>query len=144
MITDILSRDQYEAPSRLQYQINTLKIKIFWRIISQCVKEGVEYNWSLYLLNQFIEDCRPAQETVQPLRYSWLLIIIVFVGWKEPRDSQFLTILTDFRGVRYANLWASRNPEHENLSNMVFYTYYQMLCEAIQKMPHITNEVTEQ
>ena len=27
------------------------------------VKEGVEYNWSLYLLNQFIEDCKAVQET---------------------------------------------------------------------------------
>lgn len=26
---------------------------------------------------------------------------------------------------------------------MVFYMYYQMLCEAIQKMPRITNEVTD-
>ena len=25
--------------------------------LAHCVKEGVEYNWSLYLLNQFIEDC---------------------------------------------------------------------------------------
>ena len=93
-------------------------------------------------MDQFIEDCRATQETAQPLRYSWLLIIIAFVGWKVPRDSQFLTVPTDYRGVRYANLWATRDPEHENLSNMVFYTYYQMFCEAIQKMPRITNEVT--
>ena len=31
--------------------------------LAHCVKEGVEYNWSLYLLNQFIEDCKAAQET---------------------------------------------------------------------------------
>lgn len=95
------------------------------------------------MLNQFIEDCRAAQETTQPLHYSWLLIIIVFVRWKEPRDSQFLIVPTDCRGVHYANLWATKDPEHKNLSNMVFYTYYQMLCEAIQKMPRITNEVTD-
>ena len=80
---------------------------------------------------------------MQLLRYSWLLIIIAFVGWKEPRDNQFLTVPTDCRGVRYANLWATKDPEHENLNNMVFYTYYQMLCEAIQKTPRITNEVTD-
>ena len=72
-----------------------------------------------------------------------MLIIIAFVGWKEPRDNHFLTIPTDCRGVRYANLWETKDLEHENLSNMVFYTYYQMLCEAIQKMHHITNEVTD-
>ena len=48
--------------------------------LAHCVKEGVEYNWSLYLLNQFIEDCRAAQKIAQPLHYSWLLIIIAFVG----------------------------------------------------------------
>ena len=26
---------------------------------------------------------------------------------------------------------------------MVFYTYYQMLCEAIQRTPHITNDITD-
>lgn len=80
---------------------------------------------------------------MQSFHYSWLLIIIAFVGWKEPRDSQFLTVLTDCRGVRYANLWATKDPEHENLSNMVFYMYYQMLCEAIQRTPRITNDVTD-
>ena len=92
--------------------------------LAHCVKEGVEYNWSLYLLNQFIEDDKATQETSQPFHYSWLLIIIVFVGWKEPRYSQFLTVQTNCRGVRYAHLWATKDPEHENLSNMVFYTYY--------------------
>ena len=34
--------------------------------LAHCVKEGVEYNWSLYLLNQFIEDCKATQETSHP------------------------------------------------------------------------------
>ena len=72
-----------------------------------------------------------------------MLIIIAFVGWKEPRDNHFLTIPTDCRGVRYANLWETKDLEHENLSNMVFYMYYQMLYEVIQKTPRITNEVID-
>ena len=67
----------------------------------------------------------------------------MFVGWKEPRDNQFLTIPIDCHRVHYANLWATKDPEHENLSNMVFYTYYQMHCEAIQRTPHITNDVID-
>ena len=48
--------------------------------LAHYVKEGVEYNWSLYLLNQFIEDYKAMQETLQPFHYSWLLIIIEFDG----------------------------------------------------------------
>ena len=32
--------------------------------LAHYVKEGVEYNWSLYLLNQFIEDYKVEQETL--------------------------------------------------------------------------------
>ena len=39
-------------------------------------------------------------------------------------------------------MWATKDLEHENLSNMVFYTYYQMLCIAIQRTPRITNDIT--
>lgn len=45
-------------------------------------KEGKQYNWCLYLLNQFMEDCTIAHEHNQPFHYSWLLILMAFIMWK--------------------------------------------------------------
>ena len=72
-----------------------------------------------------MEDCVGAQEYNQPLHYSWLLVLMAFVMWKEPKYSEFLSVRSDYRGVRYANLWATTHPEKQRMNNMVFYTYYQ-------------------
>lgn len=50
-------------------------------------KDGKPYNWCLYLLNQFMDDCRAAQERNQRFHYNWILIIMAFVTWKEPNHS---------------------------------------------------------
>ena len=87
-------------------------------------KEGQAYNWCLYLLNQFMEDCIETQEYNQPFHYNWLLVLMAFVMWKEPKHSQFLMVRGDYRWVRYENLWATTNMEKQRINNMVFYTYY--------------------
>lgn len=45
-------------------------------LVSHCT-QGVVYNWVMYLLNEFVEDCHEAQDQVHPFHYSWLLILIV-------------------------------------------------------------------
>ena len=70
-------------------------------------KEGQQYNWCMYLLNQFMEDCTAAQEHNQPFHYSWLLVLMAFIMWKEPKHTQLLPVRRNYRGVRYANLWAN-------------------------------------
>ena len=49
---------------------------------------------------------------------------------------------SDCRGVRYANLWATAHPEKQCMNNLVFYTYYQQLCELIANKPKIMMQVT--
>lgn len=48
-------------------------------------KEGKQYNWCMYLLNHFMEDCTSTQEHNQPFHYSWLLVLMAFVTWKESK-----------------------------------------------------------
>ena len=49
------------------------------------VVEGEQFNWCLFLLNIFLQDCLTAQdEANHPFHFSWLLILCAFVGWKEP------------------------------------------------------------
>jgi hypothetical protein len=56
--------------------------------------------------------------------YSYLLILITLVGWKDPGDYQCLR--TTSRGnvvVRYANLWHTTNRRRQINKNVTFYVY---------------------
>lgn len=55
-------------------------------------KDEKSYNWCLYLLNQFMEDYVGAQENNQLFHYSWLLVLITFVSWEEPKHNKFLPV----------------------------------------------------
>jgi hypothetical protein len=57
-------------------------------IVVQFVK-GVMFVWAPYLLNQFLVDCRDAQDNGTKFHYSHLIIHIALVGWKEPNFSSF-------------------------------------------------------
>lgn len=50
-------------------------------------KEGQTYNWCLYLSNQFMEDYAQVPEYNQSFHYSWLLVLMEFIMWKEPKHS---------------------------------------------------------
>ena len=104
-------------------------------------RDGVQYNWSFYLLNQFNEDCRVAQDQNQPFHYARLLILIGFVGWKEPKQGLFLNTYLNFRGAHFANLWVTLDAEKHDANNMAFYYYYDQLCKAISISLHVTCEV---
>ena len=74
------------------------------RIAINCA-EGYTYNWAAYLTREFLEDARDAQEKGRPFHYSWLLILIALIGWKEPTEAQFVEAPPGMPGVvRYASL----------------------------------------
>ena len=70
-------------------------------------RDGVQYNWALYLLNQFTEDYIAMQDHNHPFHYVWLLILTGFVSWKELKQAIFLNTNLNFRGAHYANLWVT-------------------------------------
>jgi hypothetical protein len=55
---------------------------------TQCT-EGTMLSWAPYLLNLFLEDCRDAQDLGTKFHYSWLLILITLIGWREPQYTYF-------------------------------------------------------
>ena len=56
------------------------------RIAINCA-EGYSYNWAAYIAKEFLEDARDAQEKGRPFHYSWLIVLIALVGWKEPIEA---------------------------------------------------------
>jgi len=109
------------------------------------VAEGEQFNWCLFLLNIFNQDCLTAQdEANHPFHFSWLLILCALVEWKEPPHTQFLQIRSDdCRGARYANLWDSNSPAKKKNNMIVFYEYYNLLKRTIQETPRISTEVVD-
>ena len=49
--------------------------------------EGYTYNWADYIAKEFLEDVLDAQERGRPFHYSWLLVLIALVGWREPQET---------------------------------------------------------
>ena len=78
-------------------------------IAANCV-EGYSYKWAEYIAKEFLEDARDAQEKGRPFHYSWLLVLIALVGWKEPTEAKFVDVPLYMPGVaRYASLWVSQD-----------------------------------
>ena len=78
---------------------------------AQKCAEGVKMNWSLFLLNQFLEDALFSQNW-KPFSYSWLLILSALVSRMEPEDCQLMTIEAEkvCRGAIYHKLWWVEEP----------------------------------
>ena len=60
-------------------------------IAANCAK-GYSYKWAEYIAKEFLEDIRDAQENGRPFHYSWLIVLIALVGWKEPTEAQFVDV----------------------------------------------------
>ena len=78
-------------------------------IVANCA-EGYSYNCAAYIAKEFLEDVCDAQEKGKPFHYSWLLVLIALVGWKEPTEAQFFDVPRHMPGAaRYASLWVSQD-----------------------------------
>ena len=72
--------------------------------------EGYSYNWVAYIAKEFLEYARDAQEKGRPFHYSWLIVLIALVGWKEPTEVHFIDVPPSMPGAaRYASLWVSQD-----------------------------------
>jgi hypothetical protein len=59
-------------------------------VASQCA-EGTIVSWAPYLLNLYLDDCKDAQDLGTKFHYSWLIMLIAFMGWMKPRYVNFCT-----------------------------------------------------
>jgi hypothetical protein len=69
----------------------------------QCANNTM-LSWAPYLLNIFIYDSKDTQELGTKLHYSWLIILIALVGWKEPTYSYFCDKVGQCSATRYTSL----------------------------------------
>jgi hypothetical protein len=60
-------------------------------------------SWAPYLLNLFLDDCKDAQDLGTKFHYSWLMILIALIGWREPPYSYFCDRIGHFHAMVYIN-----------------------------------------
>ena len=67
-------------------------------IAANCA-EGYIYNWVAYIAKEFLEYARDAQEKGRPFHYSWLIVLIAMIRWKEPTKAQFINVPPSMSGA---------------------------------------------
>ena len=99
-------------------------------------------NWLLFLLNQLTEDAIMIQEGKRPFTYSWLLILIALLGWKEPKCYQGMDVVVAkaCRGAHYQNLWWLEVKEQPVNYVIQCYLYWNEIRDASRKVSHLTEE----
>jgi hypothetical protein len=91
-------------------------------VVAQCAK-GSSMSWAPYLLNYFLKDYKDTQYWGSEFHYSWLLILIALVGWKEPVYSMFLQRVGKCGATRYTSLRSTTYPKTKKVNNDVFALY---------------------
>jgi hypothetical protein len=86
---------------------------------TQCAK-GRSMSWALYLLNTFLEYYK---DWGSEFHYSWLLILISLVGWKELTYSMFLQRVGKCSATRYTSLRSTTDPKVKKVKSDVFVLY---------------------
>jgi hypothetical protein len=112
-------------------------------ITAQCEK-GSLMSWAPYLLNSFLEDCKDTQDYVSKFHYSWLLILIGLIGWKEPVYSKYMERPRKCGAGRYVSLCNSTDPKRKKTNTDIFVRYFAEMQYLIADTWHITRETVQE
>jgi hypothetical protein len=103
--------------------------------------EGTTLSWALYLLNLFLDDYKNVKDLGKKIHYSWLLILIALLGWKDLKYSFFSTILKPCHATRYISLGSVSDPKKKQANATIFEGYYNDLHERITNTWRVTPKV---
>jgi hypothetical protein len=81
-------------------------------VIVQCAN-GSSISWAPHLLNSFLEDCKDTKDWGSEFHYSWLLILIGLIGWKELVYNKYLERPGKCDATRYISLHSSADPKRK-------------------------------
>ena len=94
-------------------------------------------NWSIFLMNQLVEDVEAAQAGARSFTYNWILILIVVVAWMEPEDYQGMDVkvVEVWKGAKYQNLCWVKELERMVYCLIKFWIYWEALQVTTVKGP---------
>ena len=96
----------------------------------------------LDIFEKFLADACDAQEKGRAFHYSWLLVLIALVGWREPTEAQFVDVPPEMPSVeRYASFWVSQDKASQQMKNYKFAFYAMNISYEILKTPRLSNDL---
>jgi hypothetical protein len=101
--------------------------------IAQCV-EGTMISWGPYFLNLFLDDCKDARDLGTKFHYSWLIMLIAIMGWKELNYVLFSTRPKPNHGAIYLSLGAMSDARNRKMNASIFEGYLYDIQEAIANL----------
>jgi hypothetical protein len=110
---------------------------------AQCAK-GSSMRWAPYFGNSFLEDCKDTQDWGSELHYSWILILIALVGWKESVYNMFLQILGKCGTTWYTSLRRTIDPKKNKVNNDEFAVYLLEIQDHLANMWRISPETVQE
>ena len=76
------------------------------------VTKGIDFNWSLFLLNIFLQDCAHVQDDANhSFHFSWLLILMAFMGWRDPPHTQFPNLHQEHAGLQSIQIFGKETTQ---------------------------------
>jgi hypothetical protein len=99
--------------------------------------------WHPYLLILFLDDFQDAQDLGTKFHYSWLLILIALVGWKDPKYNVFCHRIKKCRTKQYEKLWHTSFAKERKTNSNIFATYFKEILEKVAKTWRIPPKVVE-
>jgi hypothetical protein len=110
---------------------------------AQCTN-GTSLSWAPYLLNLFLEDCKDVHYLGTEFHYSWLLMLITLMGWRESPYSYFCEWIGRCHATRYMSLGRKSDPKHRSTNMGTFAKYFTEIQESIANTWRITPDVVAQ
>jgi hypothetical protein len=94
-------------------------------LAGNCV-EGMQMNWTNYLINELEKDFREARDLGYKFHYSFMIILIAFVARKMLEGATFSDIEpSEPSTARFSTLWYTNDMTKQWQSNAVFHACYQ-------------------
>jgi hypothetical protein len=118
----IIIKQISDATTRMETKL--MVCKLLWKCRKEEVPAGVVVattqctndtmlSWAPYLLNLFLDNCKDVHDLGTEFHYSWLIVLIALIGWKEPTYSHFYDRVGQCRATRYKSLGSTSDRNEE-------------------------------
>jgi hypothetical protein len=101
-------------------------------------------SWAPYLHNSFLKDFKDTHDWGSEFHYSWLLILIGLIGWKELVYNKYMERPRKCGSTRYVSLRSSTDPKRKNTNTNIFARYFAKMQDLIVDTWHIIPETVQE
>jgi hypothetical protein len=91
-----------------------------------------------------MDDYQDVWDVGMEFHYSWIIILVALVGWKNPKYTMFLQINRRWSATQYESLWHSTVAKDIQENTDIFNTYLEEIQGKVEETWRIPPKVVEQ